>query len=140
MLLLSISGDTAREDRFSNSAARLPQLPRDSSLVGSLRCIGRGYTTKRRGTGLDFPVHSTRALLKNQGLEFWQWIWEHTGTADSGTGSYTAELHILADVRVLFTANPENIKAILTTQFQDFGKGKFSESRKMLIVLSPARD
>ncbi len=75
-------------------------------------------------TGLDFPVHSTRAILKNEAHEFWEWIYGHTGTDASGTGSYTAELHLLQDVRVVFTADPENTKAILTTQFQDFGKGK----------------
>ena len=31
---------------------------------------------------------------------------------------------MLEDVRILFTADPENTKAILTTQFQDFGKGQ----------------
>ena len=75
-------------------------------------------------TGLDFPVHSTRAILNNRALEFWGWIYGHTGTDANGTGSYTAELHILEDIRVLFTADPENTKALLTTQFQEFGKGK----------------
>ena len=37
--------------------------------------------------------------------------------------SYTCELHILASERIIFTADPENIKAILTSQFQDYGKG-----------------
>lgn len=30
----------------------------------------------------------------------------------------------LASQRFIFTADPENIKAILATQFQDYGKGK----------------
>ena len=38
--------------------------------------------------------------------------------------SYTCELHLLAAERVIFTADVENIKAILTTQFQDYGKGE----------------
>lgn len=74
--------------------------------------------------GLDFPVHSTLAIVRNQACEFWQYLFEHTGTDAAGFGSYTCELHLLEDVRVLFTADPENIKAILTQQFQDFGKGK----------------
>lgn len=73
--------------------------------------------------GLDFPLHSTRAILKNQALEFWEWIYAHTETDANGNGSYTSELHLLADVRVVFTADPENTKALLTTQFHDFGKG-----------------
>ncbi len=69
-------------------------------------------------------MHSTRAILKNEALEFWEWIYAHTGTDSNGTGSYTAELHLLEDIRVVFTADPENTKALLTTQFQDFGKGE----------------
>ncbi|EXJ89374.1 hypothetical protein A1O3_02441 [Capronia epimyces CBS 606.96] len=84
--------------------------------------------------GLDFPVHSTLAILRNQSLEFWEWIYEHTGTAHNGTGSYTSELHMLANSRAIFTADPENIKAILTTQFQDFGKGEeFHEQWKAFL-------
>ncbi|KAL2401007.1 Cytochrome P450 monooxygenase pvhE [Exophiala dermatitidis] len=74
--------------------------------------------------GLDFLIHSTRAVLKNQAVEFWEWMYQDTGTGDSGTRSYTAELHILADIRVVFTSDPENIKAILATRFHDFGKGE----------------
>ncbi|KAL2404241.1 Cytochrome P450 monooxygenase pvhE [Exophiala dermatitidis] len=74
--------------------------------------------------GLDFLIHSTRAMLKNQAVEFWEWMYQDTGTGDGGTRSYTAELHILADIRVVFTSDPENIKAILATQFHDFGKGE----------------
>lgn len=62
-------------------------------------------------------------MVANKALDFWDWIFEHTGTDANGTGCYTAELHILEDVRVVFTADPENTKAILTQQFQDYGKG-----------------
>ncbi|KIW15575.1 hypothetical protein PV08_05623 [Exophiala spinifera] len=74
--------------------------------------------------GLDFPFYSTRAGRRNRSVEFFDWIYEHTGTDSSGTGTYTSELHILENARVIFTADPENIKALLTTQFQDFGKGE----------------
>jgi cytochrome P450 len=73
-------------------------------------------------TGLDFPVWSTIALKKNQAYEFWDWIFTDTGSAEKG--SYTAELRILSSSRVIFTADVENTKAILTTQFQDYGKGE----------------
>lgn len=49
-------------------------------------------------------------------------MFRDTGSVD--TGAYTCELHILASERVIFTSDPENIKAILTTQFQDYGKGE----------------
>ncbi|EXJ95308.1 hypothetical protein A1O1_00428 [Capronia coronata CBS 617.96] len=102
-----MSGDITSENKFADWEANVPGSGPGSSLEG-----------------LDFPVHSTLAILRNQALEFWEWIYEHTGTSQSGTGSYTTELRILADGRVIFTADPENIKAILATQFQDFGKGE----------------
>lgn len=49
------------------------------------------------------------------------WLFEHTGAA--AMGSYTVELPLLLNARVILTADPENIKAILTTQFESFGKG-----------------
>lgn len=45
-------------------------------------------------------------------------------TGGKAKNSYTCELHLLAAERVIFTADVENTKAILTTQFQDFGKGE----------------
>ncbi|KAK7885389.1 hypothetical protein LTR67_010567 [Exophiala xenobiotica] len=81
--------------------------------------------------GLDFPVHSTLAIVNDRAWEFWEWMYEHTGTSSSGNASYTCELHILDNARVIFTADPENIKAVLATQFQDFGKGvQFHEEWK----------
>ena len=52
----------------------------------------------------------------------WTWMFNHTGCAIRS--SYTAEVRIMQNVRVVFTADPENIKAILTTQFADYGKGE----------------
>ncbi|RMZ88901.1 hypothetical protein DV736_g3867, partial [Chaetothyriales sp. CBS 134916] len=72
--------------------------------------------------GLDFPLRSTRAQVKNQAFQFWQWMFESTGSAKKL--SYTCELHLLASFRAILTADPDNIKAILTTQFQDYGKGE----------------
>lgn len=37
---------------------------------------------------------------------------------------HTAELNSLASQRILMTNDPENIKALLTGQFADFGKGE----------------
>lgn len=73
-------------------------------------------------TGLDFPIQSTIALKKLKALELWQGIFETTGGA--AKGSYTAEVRLLASQRVVFTADVENIKAILTQQFSDYGKGE----------------
>ena len=66
-------------------------------------------------------------------------MFRHTGA--SAKGSYTVEstsvaravtigqpltvtVFIMGNIRVLMTADPENIKAILTTQFADYGKGE----------------
>ena len=39
-----------------------------------------------------------------------------------GSGSWTVEARAL-DQRFVFTADPDNIKAVLATQFTDYGKG-----------------
>lgn len=60
--------------------------------------------------------------MKNTTLELWVWLFDHNGCA--ARGSYTGEVRIMQNVRVIFTADPENFKAILTTQFADYGKGE----------------
>jgi cytochrome P450 len=91
---------------------------------GKLLDVDAPASSANSDIGLDFPVHSALASRRNQALEFWDWIFAHTGTDSNGNGSYTVELHLLEDIRVVFTADPENTKALLTTQFQDFGKGE----------------
>jgi len=59
--------------------------------------------------------------MTHKNLEFWEWMFENYGTAAS---PYTVESTVGGDKRVIFTADPENIKAILTTQFEDYGKGE----------------
>jgi cytochrome P450 len=59
--------------------------------------------------------------MTHKNLEFWEWIFATYGTPAS---PYTVESTIGGDKRVIFTADPENIKAILTTQFEDYGKGE----------------
>ena len=73
-------------------------------------------------TGFDFLYQAVRRSINNTTLDWWVWMFEHTGAA--ARGSYTTEVRIMQNVRVIFTADPENIKAILTTQFADYGKGE----------------
>ncbi|KFA76367.1 hypothetical protein S40288_07123 [Stachybotrys chartarum IBT 40288] len=68
--------------------------------------------------GLDFIIASVRATLRHDNLEHWR---KHM-VQDVG-GSWTCEGRIL-NQRVAFTADPDNIKAILATQFSDYGKGE----------------
>ncbi|KAL2271121.1 hypothetical protein VTJ83DRAFT_492 [Remersonia thermophila] len=68
--------------------------------------------------GFDFVAGSVRSVIKYEQLSFWRKTFE-----GANTKHYTAETRI-AGRRIVFTADPDNIKAILATQFQDFGKGE----------------
>ncbi len=56
------------------------------------------------------------AVYEYSDLEFWNTIF-------TNTDEYTAETSLMGR-RVVFTADPENIKAMLATQFGDYGKGR----------------
>lgn len=58
--------------------------------------------------------------IRHKSLEFWEWLFDSFGTPAS---RYTLEAWVGTE-RFIFTAEPENIKAILATQFDDYGKGK----------------
>jgi cytochrome P450 len=73
-------------------------------------------------TGFDFLYNAVQSSMTNTTLELWVWLFDHNGCV--ARGSYTGEVHIMQNVRVIFTADPENVKAILTTQFADYGKGE----------------
>lgn len=70
-------------------------------------------------SGLDIAYISRGYLARADDLGFWGWLY---GRLPSGR-SKTIEL-TLARQRFIFTADPENVKAILATQFQDYGKGE----------------
>lgn len=72
--------------------------------------------------GLDMPVKACMYFMKNRAMDAWLDEWKKLGAPK--TLNYTMELRLLADVRVIMTADPENIKAILTQQFSDYGKGE----------------
>lgn len=48
--------------------------------------------------------------------ELWETIFETAGPG----GSYTTEIEVLGK-RLVMCADPENIKAVLATQFHDYG-------------------
>ena len=54
---------------------------------------------------------------------FWEWMFEHTGGA--ARGIYTVETTLAHSARLIVTVDPENIKAILASQFSDYGKGQY---------------
>lgn len=67
--------------------------------------------------GLDLAWDVISHALKDQSYEMWLGMFEKFSpvhyTVEAGVGE-----------RVLLTAEPENIKAILATQFKDYGKGE----------------
>lgn len=69
--------------------------------------------------GVDIVYRSIRHSQNHTEIDFWEYLfnWSPNGH------SKTVEL-FLARQRWIFTADPENIKAILAAQFQDFGKGR----------------
>lgn len=73
--------------------------------------------------GLDFIYSAVQATIHHKNLENWQYFFRTTGVDNDGNGAFTLEVRAF-DRRVVFTADPENIKAILATQFGDFGKGE----------------
>lgn len=73
--------------------------------------------------GLDFIYSAVQATIHHKNLENWQHFFRQTGVDSNGNGAFTLEVRAF-DRRVVFTADPENIKAILATQFGEFGKGE----------------
>lgn len=69
-------------------------------------------------TDFDMIVQAIYHTMHHKNLEAWTGFF-----AGWGKGRFTVEA-APAGLRVIFTADPENIKAILATQFQDYGKGK----------------
>lgn len=68
--------------------------------------------------GIDIAVKSLWYSSKDKDIEFWESLFAHAPAQ-----SRTVEL-TLARQRFIFTADPENMKAILATQFEDYGKGE----------------
>lgn len=68
--------------------------------------------------GLDLAYDIIRQALKDKSYEMWIDMFEKW----CGPGRYTVEAGV--GERVILTAEPENIKAILATQFKDYGKGE----------------
>ncbi|KAL9093543.1 MAG: hypothetical protein Q9165_003938 [Trypethelium subeluteriae] len=70
--------------------------------------------------GIDVMWDGIQHLRKQQNLELWQKIFHTWGNKKN---PYTVQTKV-AGLRILFTSDPENIKAVLATQFNDFGKGE----------------
>lgn len=118
---------------FHGTAISTPQL------LGALlvlftayRVVARlSYDAKLRKLGARAPIRKTwlpleldlaytivKAAIDDRMYEFWLKAFQ----VYSRNGCYTIETGI--GERVIMTADPENIKAILATQFKEYGKGE----------------
>lgn len=92
-----------------------------SRILEHVKIKRMGYYAKSYPTyaplGLDFIYKTVKSALVNENHLFWR------DQLFKANDAWTVESRILG-VRILFTAEPENIKAILATQFSDFGKGE----------------
>lgn len=73
--------------------------------------------------GMDIVYGAVKATISHKNMEKWAEFFSTSNTDADGNGMYTSELTVMGR-RTVFTADPENIKAILATQFTDFGKGE----------------
>ncbi|KAF2147191.1 glycoside hydrolase family 20 protein [Aplosporella prunicola CBS 121167] len=70
--------------------------------------------------GLDLVYQIVKSQNENRSLQFWRELFSHWGNP---LNPYTIETG-RGGLRAVITADPENIKAILATQFADYGKGE----------------
>lgn len=66
--------------------------------------------------GLDIAATQVRAVMKHRSMEAFLDLLKPSS-------NYNVEAQVLGR-RIIFTADPENIKAVLATQFSDYGKGE----------------
>lgn len=62
---------------------------------------------------IDLVVRGVKATINHKNLEAWQSWFQNRTTVEGSPGG----------LRCVFTCDPENIKAILATQFTSYGKG-----------------
>lgn len=94
-------------------AKRITEERRIQALGGHTR-----YATTYAPFCLDMIVRTVYNTMKHKNLEGWRGFFER-----DGKGGYTVESRP-AGLRIILTADVENIKAILASQFGDYGKGE----------------
>ena len=71
-------------------------------------------------TGIDFLLFIIKRASQHQGLAVWEELFTTYGHR---AAPLTVEVVVL-NHRIVLTADSENIRAVLATQFNDFGKGE----------------
>ena len=69
--------------------------------------------------GLDIALRFVLSGQKHEDHKVWAWLLSHSNSDRDKTVEFG-----IGGQRMLFTGDPENIKAILATQFGDYGKGE----------------
>ncbi|KAL9101839.1 MAG: hypothetical protein Q9163_002942 [Psora crenata] len=69
--------------------------------------------------GLDLAYRCITHFQASKDLDFWAWVFSHCNRPHGSTAEFD-----VGGRRFIFTVEPENIKAVLATQFADYGKGK----------------
>lgn len=75
-------------------------------------------------TAIDFIAKSSKANKAFRDVEYWSDVIKIANDAYNVDHPQTAELDAGISNRIVVTTDPENIKAMLTGQFGDFGKGE----------------
>ncbi|KAI6886006.1 hypothetical protein KC334_g15713, partial [Hortaea werneckii] len=97
--------------------------------------LGKRAPSRRTWTpwNVQLLFQALYLFSKNRNHEWW---WHNFRTSGNKNLPYTVET-ITVGERIVFTADEENIKAILATQFQDYGKGpRFRQEWKDFLGLS----
>ncbi|KAK5115778.1 hypothetical protein LTR62_000867 [Meristemomyces frigidus] len=97
--------------------------------------LGKRAASRRTFTPYNFGMlfEAIYYVLQHRNHEFWWKLFEKSGNA---TRPWTVE-SIVAGERIIFTSDEDNIKAILATQFSDYGKGpQFRKEWKDFLGLS----
>lgn len=81
--------------------------------LGARAPIRRGWVP----FGVDLLYDAVTYNMRNETYNMWLGMFQKWGK-----GNYTVEAGI--GIRVILTAEPENVKAILASQFKDYGKGE----------------
>ena len=68
--------------------------------------------------GIDVALRAVKASWYHRDLQYWTWLFQYAPPHSNTIETYVARQ------RFIFTAEPENIKAVLATQFHDYGKGR----------------
>ena len=71
--------------------------------------------------GIDFVYDAASSHLQHKDILFWERLLRQHGNPHR---PYTVEVNA-AGRRLIYTADPDNIKAVLTDQFEDYGKGRW---------------